>query len=201
MNEQDARDDLRLIREMLEKTRRATAESGTLFIFWGIWLILALVGNYTLVYLHRYGWIWVNWAFFGFGGWVVSAVYHIRRGRARLPRTYAQTASAYVSIACSVGFALAAFVFPALKVYSYGVISVIIALVSGILLMALSGIYQLPLLLGAGILWWIGAVVMAFIPDDWRGLVFIPLLVLGYLVPGFIFRSRFRRNRGVMAAS
>jgi len=196
MDEQQAREEIRLIRAMLERTRRATAESGALFIFWGIWLVLGLAGQYVLFLLQRYEWIWANWAFFGLAGWIVSAVYSIRRGRTSRTRTYAQSATAFVSIGCSIAFLLAAFVFPLLKIYPYDAIPVIIALISGIMLFAMGGIYQWPLLWAAGVLWWVGAAAMAFVPGDWRGIVLIPLIILGYLVPGLIFRARFRRNGG-----
>lgn len=200
MDEQQAREDIKLIRDMLERTRRATAESGALFIFWGIWLVLGLAGHYALILLQRYGWIWANWAFFGLTGWIVSTVYSIRRGRKARTRTYAQNATAFVSIGCSIAFLLAAFVFPLLKIYSYDAIAVIIALISGIMQFALGGIIQWPLLWASGVLWWAGSVVMAFVPGDWRAAVLIPLIILGYLVPGLIFRARFRRNGGARAA-
>jgi hypothetical protein len=195
MDEQQAREEIKLIRDMLERTRRATAESGALFIFWGIWLVLGLAGHHVLcLLLHRYEWIWWNWAFFGLGGWIVSAVYSIRRGRKSRTRTYAQSATAFVSFGCSIAFLLAAFVFPLLRIYPYDAIPVIIALISGIMVFAMGGIFRWPLLWAAGLLWWAGAVVMAFVPVDWRASVLIPLIILGYVVPGLLFRARFRRN-------
>jgi hypothetical protein len=201
MDEQQARDEIRLIREMLERTRQATAESGAQFIFWGVWIILALIGNYVLVALRRFDWIWGNWAFFGLTGWAVTIIYNIRINRARRAKTYAGTATAYLCIACGIAFFMAAFAFPLLRVYSYGVISIIVALISGIMLFALGGIYQWPLLAAAGVLWWAGAAAMALIAADWRGIVLIPLLILGDIVPGLIFRARFRRSGGDKAVS
>jgi len=201
MDEQQAREDIKLIRDMLERTRRATAESGALFIFWGVWLVLGLAGHYALYFLQRFNWIWANWAFFGLSGWVVSAVYSIRRGRRAQTRTYAQGAMGFVSIACSIAFLMAAFVFPLLQIYPYEAIPVIIALISGIMQFIQGGLFRWPLLGAAGILWWVGAAAMAFVPGDWRGLVLIPLMILGYLVPGLIFRSRFRRDGNDKAAA
>jgi len=200
MDEQRAREDIKLIRDMLERTRKATAESGTLFIFWGIWMILAISCMYGLVFLHREDLIWLNWTVFGVIGWIYTAVNRIRQGRVQRTRTYLQTAVGYVSIACAIGYVLAAFAFPLLKVYSYEVISAVIALISGIGLFTLGGLFRMPLLLWSGVLWWLGAIGMAFIPGDWRGLGLVPLMIVGYLVPGLSFRIRFRRNGGEKAA-
>ena len=129
-------------------------------------------------------------------GWIVSVVYSIRRGRASRTRTYAQASIAFVSIGCSIAFLLAAFVFPLLKIYPYDAIPVVIALISGIMVFAMGGIIRWPLLWVAGLLWWAGSVAMAFVPGDWRGAVLIPLILFGYLVPGLLFRARFRRDGG-----
>jgi len=49
MNDEQAREDIQIIKNMLEKTRKATAESGTLFVVWGVLIALALLGNYILL--------------------------------------------------------------------------------------------------------------------------------------------------------
>jgi hypothetical protein len=107
---------------------------------------------------------------------------------------------AFVSIACSIAFLLAAFLFPLLRIYPYEAIPVNNARISGIMQFVQGGLYRWPLLWAAGILWWVGAAAMAFVPGDGRGLVLIPLMILGYLIPGLIFRSRFRRDGGDKAA-
>ena len=56
MTEQQAREDIQIIKAMLEKTKKATAESGTLFIVWGVLITLGLIGNYVLVYFKMYEW-------------------------------------------------------------------------------------------------------------------------------------------------
>ncbi len=56
MNEMQAKQEIQLIKNMLERTRRATAESGTLFIVWGVLIVLALVGDFVLAYFKKYDW-------------------------------------------------------------------------------------------------------------------------------------------------
>ncbi|MDD8026362.1 MAG: hypothetical protein PHI34_07600 [Acidobacteriota bacterium] len=195
MDEQQARDDIKYIREMLDRTRRSTADSGTLFIFWGFWIILALIGNYALVYTHLFRWIWVDWTFFSFSGWVVTIWHSVRRGRKERIMTFAQEAAAYISFACGIAFALAAFALPLLGAYGYDVISIVIALVSGVLLFGLGGLFKAKFMLAAGLAWWLGAVGLVLIPGDWRGLGIVPLIIIGYLVPGFIFRAKYRNGK------
>jgi len=195
MDEQQAKDEIRLIKEMVKKTRKATAESGTLFIFWGFLIIAAIIGMYALAYFHKFRWIWVNWIAFAVIGWVYSAYYGIRRELSQETKTYAQSAVKHLSIACGAGFMFAAFVFPALKVYSYNAIGILVASIAGIMVFVMGGIYEWNLLKWCGLLWWLGAVGMIFVPDDYRGLCIIPLIIFGYLMPGYILRSKYNREQ------
>ncbi len=195
MDEQQAREEIHLIKEMVEKTRKTTAESGTLFIFWGFLIIVAIIAMYVLAYFHKFHWIWANWIACAVIGWGYSTYYGIRRERSQKTKTYAQMTVQHLSIACGVGYLFAAFVFPSLKVYSYSVIGILVAFISGILIFVLGGIYEWNLLKWCGLLWWLGAVGMIFVPNDYRGLCIIPLIIFGYLVPGFILRSKYKREQ------
>ena len=195
MDEQQARDEIRLIKEMVEKTRKATAESGSLFIFWGFLIIVAIIAMYVLAYFHKFHWIWVNWIACAVIGWGYSALYGIRQERTQKTRTYAQMAAKHLSIACGAAYLMAAFVFPLLKLYSYNAIGILVAFISGILIFVMGGIYEWNLLKWCGLLWWLGAVGMTFVPGDYRTLCLIPLIILGYLVPGLILRSRYKKEQ------
>ena len=45
MNEHEIREEIQIIRSMIEKTKRATAESAAIFIVWGVLISLALIGE------------------------------------------------------------------------------------------------------------------------------------------------------------
>lgn len=182
---------------MLEKTKRATVESGTLFIFWGILIILAIAGTYLLAYFHKFHWIWINWIFFAVIGWAYSIFYGIRREKKHQTKTYVQSAVKYLSIACGLGYLLVGFVLPGLGVYSHSVIPILVAVISGILLFVLGGIYEWNILKWCGLLWWLGAVGIIFVPKDYNGLFLVPLIIFGYLVPGFIYRAKYKKEKSL----
>jgi hypothetical protein len=196
MNDEQAREDIQIIKNMLERTRKATAESGTLFVVWGVLIALALVGNYVLVYFKKYDWEWLNWVAVTIVGWVYSVIYGIRRERKDPIRTYVQMAARHLYIACGTGFLLVGVALPALGVYSYEAIVVLIAAVSGILFFVMGGIYEWPFLKLAGLLWWAGAVGMSFLKRiENRMFIFIVLFIACYLVPSFILRSRYKKAK------
>jgi hypothetical protein len=196
MDEMQAREEIQLIKNMLEKTRKATAESGTLFVVWGGLIALALVGDYVLVYFKKYDWEWLNWVAVTIVGWVYSVIYGIRRERKDPIRTYIQMAARHLYIACGTGFLLVGIALPGLGVYSYEAIVVLIAAVSGILFFVMGGIYEWPFLKWAGLLWWAGAVGMSFLKRiENRMLIFTVLFIACYLVPSFILRSRYKKAK------
>lgn len=108
--------------------------------------------------------------------------------------TYAQIAIGHLSFACGIAFLLAGFVFPMLKLYSYEEIPIFISMIVGILLFVIGGIYEWNLLKWSALLWWLGSVGMIFIHWHYRALACVPLIILGYLVPGFILRSQYKKE-------
>jgi hypothetical protein len=196
MDEMQAKEEIQLIKTMLEKTKRATAESGTLFMVWGVLIALALVGNYILVYFKKYDWEWLNWVAVTVIGWVYSIIYGIRKERKEPVRTYIQMSARHLYIACGAGFLFVGIALPALGVYSYEAITILIAVVSGILFFVMGGIYEWPILRWFGLLWWVGALGMSFIKGiGYRTLIFTVLFVACYLVPSFILRSKYKKER------
>jgi molybdopterin synthase catalytic subunit len=53
MDEHELKEEIRLIKDMVEKTRKTTAESGAVFIFWGFVIIAAIIGTYALIYFSQ----------------------------------------------------------------------------------------------------------------------------------------------------
>jgi hypothetical protein len=195
MDEQQAREELQLINRMIEKTRRATAESGTLFIVWGVLLTLALIGNYVLAYLKLYDWEWLNWVAIAVFGWIYSVIYGIRRERKEPVRTHLQAVARHLYFGCGTAFLLVGLLFPALRVYSYEAIVILVATVSGILFFVMSGVFEWPFLRWLGLFWWLGAIVMSLVPFPARTLVYTGFFVAGFLVPAFLLRARYRKEQ------
>ncbi|MCX8159734.1 MAG: hypothetical protein N3G18_02230 [Candidatus Saccharicenans sp.] len=194
MEEFNAEQELRFIREMVEHTRKITAGSWMFLLIWGIVPILGVIGMYTLVALKRYSWIWANWIFFVAVGILLSLVYGSKIGNQTGIRTYAQKAAAYIAYACAVAFILAGLIFPVLKLYSWGIISVMMSLIAGVLIFSLGGLFEWTLLKWCGILFWLGALAMVFIHENYRALLFVPLIIFGYIVPALVLRAKYQKQ-------
>ena len=194
MNETQVREEIRFIQDMIEQTRKITAGSWMYFLIWGFAAILGIAGMYVLVSLEMYSLIWLNWVGFMSIGLVFTMVFSRKQERLQGARTYSQGATAHLAFACGMGFALVGFIFPMLKLYTWEVIPVLIALVAGIFVFSLGGVYDWGLLRWCGVIWWLGAVGMAFIHANYRSLMFVPLILIGYIMPALVLRSMYRKQ-------
>ena len=195
MNDLQAKDDIQFIQEMIERTRKITAGSWMFFLVWGIVAILGVAGMYVLEIFEKYSWIWLNWGVFVGIGVVFSIVYGKKIERLIGARTYAYITTGHLCFACGMAFCLVGFVFPALNLYSYGLIAVLISVIAGILVFTMGGIYEWNLLKWCGVIWWLGALGMVFIHENYRALLFVPLMIIGYIMPALVLRSMYRKER------
>jgi len=200
MNESDAQGDIRLIKEMIDRTRKITAGSWVFFLIWGTAIILAVSCMYVLIGLGKPGWIWINWTVFMLAGVLVSVVFARNFERSTGAKTYPQVAIDHLVIACGAGFFLAGFIFPMLDLYAWGLIPILIALIAGIYAFTLGGIFEWNFLKGCGILWWFGGLGMVFVHEQYRALLFIPLILIGYIAPALLLRRMVRKQREQNAA-
>jgi hypothetical protein len=195
MNDMQAKDEIRLIQEMIERTKKITAGSWMFFLVWGIVVILAVGGMYALVSIEEFSWIWLNWVVFVGIGVIFSIVYGKKLEQLEGARTYANITTGYVCFACGMAFILVSFIFPLLKLYSWGLIPVLTSMVAGILVFTLGGIFEWNLLKWCGVIWWLGAVGMIFVHENYRALLGIPLLLIGYIMPALVLRSMYQKQR------
>lgn len=195
MNDLQAKEEIRLIREMIEKTKQSASDYWKIFFCWGLAGTLGVAGMYALVFLKKYEWIWVNWFVFIGIGVLYTILFSLKIDRKQGIKTYAYISISHLSFACGIGFILVGFVFPLSHLYDYGLIPVLISVVAGLYAFALGGIVEWNLLKFCGLIWWSGAVGMIFINPDYRAILFIPLLILGFFIPGFVFRSEVRKKQ------
>ncbi|MBU4204054.1 MAG: hypothetical protein KKD59_08950 [Acidobacteria bacterium] len=194
MNKTDAQGEIRYIREMIDQTRKITAGSWMFFLIWGVIVILAVAGMYALVSLGKYHLIWINWVILMLAGVLITIIYARKFERRIGAKTYPQIATGHLSIACGAGFILAGFIFPLFRLYTWELIPILIALIAGIYAFTLGGIFEWNLLKWCGLLWWVGSVGMIFTQENDRALLFIPLILIGYITPALVLRSKYRKQ-------
>jgi hypothetical protein len=88
-----------------------------------------------------------------------------------------------------VSLLLFAFILPYAGIYPYARVPLLVSAVVASGLFFSGGIFSWWLLKLAGTIWWIGSLIMVFLPVETYFIVFAILLVIGYLIPGFVLRS------------
>jgi hypothetical protein len=196
MNEKEAMENLEMIKKMIEETKKTVAYSGDIFILWGVLGLLACLGTYVLVFFRLYQYIFINWV----GLMTIGFAYSIYRGVTQEKKekiiTFSTKALGYTWFALGITLMLLGFVAPLAGVYSsYHMIPAIIAIVIGAGCFISAQLYQWKLLTWLSLLWWGAGIGMMFLKTDSSLLVFAFLIILGYLVPGFILQANYKKQK------
>jgi hypothetical protein len=185
--------ELAIIRNMIEKTRRDTIGSGWDFIMWG-WLVFAAsILSYVLIARGQAVWTWLPWVVLMPLGAVVSAVRGFRTLRRGRVVTYTLQALAALWQACGIAFLLIGFVAIPLGDLPVESLLPLFAIIAGIGTYVAGGIIEWPSIRYSGIVWWTAAVVMMLLPWQTDYLVLALTIFPGYLWPGYSLRRQLRR--------
>lgn len=196
---QKAMDDLRVVREMIERTRRVTMESGVLFIWWGILSIVAICLNY---YFQTRGWfkaIGIIWALFLVAGYAGTYV-HLRKRKRNGVISFIDRLIGATWSACGITVIIFAFIAPPAGAFDWGYVPSMVTAVLALGVFITGALYEWRSLIYTALLWWAGAIAMFLFEE--RGLLIMGILVGGLMVVlGFIAKARQKRERIVTPGS
>jgi len=194
MNHDEIQQEISIIKSMIEKTKKQTAESGHLFIFMGIVAVVfvLVISMLELYQLHQ--WVLPTMIALailnGILGFLVV-------GKAEQPEkvtTYPRTVVLHLWVICSVNLLLLTFLFPFLKVYSFQALPVLVNLTVGIGVFMTGIIYEMRFLQWFSITWWVGACLMAVIQSQYRFVIMIATIIIGWIIPGFILNKQYQKR-------
>ncbi len=138
----EVKENLNVIKSMIEKTKTDAAESGSIFILWGWLVIAATILTYFFVYnewYDRIGYIWFILMSLG----VIGMIYLVKKGTKREKvKSYSSVALANLWISCGVSFLIVSFLGIPLKVVPLESLSIIMATIAGIGLFTTGGFLE-----------------------------------------------------------
>lgn len=194
MDEKEAQESLEVIRKMIEETKKAVAYSGEIYIVWGVITLLAILGTYVLVFFQLYQYISINWIGLMTLGCAYSIYHGVTQKRKSKLISFSAKATGYTWFGCGVTLMILAFVAPLAGVYSGQMVPAVVAVVIGCGCFITAELYQWKLLTWTSLLWWAGGIGMMFLKTEITLLVFAFLIILGYLIPGFILRANYKKQ-------
>ncbi len=178
-------DSLRVITEMINKTRVSVAQASFHLLLWG-WLIFACSLSEFVLWKYA-GWAnsWYVW-FAVIAGVFVSLAYGFVKGKRERIFTYGTKIYIWTWIAFFMASVVFFIVFP-VKTGNVGKYMLLIAaiplLISGVIL------NFWPMMWGA-VAFWVLAILAHFGGETVSGLAMPAAMVIGYLVPGYLIRKR-----------
>jgi hypothetical protein len=192
MNHDQIQQEISIIKSMIEKTRKETAESGHLFIFMGIAsaffvLVISLLELYRLNRLVLPAMI-VLTVINGIIGYLVVAK------ATEKVKSYSKVVVTSLWLICGLTLLMMTFLFPFLKVYSFSALGTLVSMILGIAVFMTGIIYEMRFILWFSIAWWVGALLMALIEGESRFLIMIATILVGWIFPGIILNKRFKNG-------
>jgi len=195
MTQQQIQQEISIIKSMIEKTRSETAESGYLFIFMGIAAAVFVLAIRLLEVYRLNQWILPTMIVLTVINGVIGYFIVMKLGKLDKVTTYLQTISLNLWIIGSIALIMLTFVFPLLRVYSYHAVGVLVSVIVGILVYMTGVIYKTRFLQWFSIAWWIGAILLALINSQFRFLILIASIIIGWIIPGIVLNRKYKAGR------
>ena len=199
MQEQTARDELAMIRSLMQDSQRIVHENGAHYLGWGVLSAAALLLTYAAAASRLDSiipWIWV--VAIG-AGWVFSLWIARRSRRTARVRTLAGRLLGAIWMGCGITLTLFGFIGGATGAIPWGSLQGVLAGILGIGYFASSFVYDSAAwrYLAAG--WWAGAALMLLWPGPHTLLLLAALVVALEIVPGALLYARSRRETALAA--
>jgi hypothetical protein len=183
-NEESA---LKVITEMIDATKNDVRSNYFFFLLWGFLVLAASLLEYCLLTFFHSPYHYIGWPVLMSIGMIVSLVYAIRKYSKTNSTTYIGNFFKFFFLAWSLSLILVLFfIIPRNNQLVQPVILVMYAMaifISG-------GILRFMPLKWGGIIAWAAALLSFFSPFPVQLLITAAAVVVAYIVPGFILKSR-----------
>ena len=195
MSDITTRNEISVIREMIEKTRRDTAESGHFFIYIGIFSLLGTIAAGLMEHYSLKSWLIPIFIFIALinAGIAYRIIY--REKHLHAVTTYAKTLSWNLWLSCGIAALFILFVFPFLHVYAFSAVPVLVSVIMGIALYVTGSILEIPFLQWTSLVWISGACLMALTLNFPGFIIMSAVIIGGWITPGFMLNRRYRKER------
>lgn len=186
MNEKQS---LEVIMQMINKAKSNIEDNSFYFLLWGWLVFIASLCHYFLLMVN-YDKPFLPWMLMPAGG-ILSAIYGARQSKQQRSTSYVDDFMKYVLIAFLVSLCLVLVFMSRLGLGTYPMVM----LVYGIWLFINGGAIRFnPLLIG-GVINWIIAIAAFFVGFDMQLLLLAAAVLLGYIIPGYMLKNKFKKSK------
>ena len=184
----EATEHLRVIRRMMEQTRRRGTEDNWIpFVIWGVGGLLAALVSQLLADWGRWDLVYIPWNVYWPAGILISVLVgrggrHSYQAGGFIARAIFMTWTAVGITMLLVSFAVAVSLLPPVAL-------AILASLAGVGCFVTGAMLQERLLYSAAVLWWVGSLAMMARPSLTFAILAL-LFAFGYLLPAYLMRRR-----------
>lgn len=185
------RQSLDLIQTMIRQAHKRIADDGSHLLLWGWLVFIAALGHYALLQTAYADYGGLMWLLMPVGG-VSAVVLGRRQARAQAAGTYLDRVVGFLwgAVGTAIGFVF-------LLIFltnTWRVTYPIILMLYGIGLFTTGGVVRFPALVVGAVGCWALAVVAAVVNFEGQLLCMAGAVLAGYIIPGFMLRSAYRRQ-------
>ncbi len=196
MDQRSAINEIALIRQVIDESRKFAIDNGRYLILWGVLIAAAIFIEYWMVITGNTAadlWLWI----ITIGtGWVVSMIWGFRESSKHATWPVGAKLVALVWSSCGIAMTILGFVGSGTGAIHGWAVSPTLAVVMG-MGYAISGlIYRLRWVSFVGVAWWVGSLAMFWVKGIETLLIFGVMIILFQIVPGLIF---YKRSKAVAA--
>lgn len=184
---------LSLIREMIEKTRQDTTQSGHFFLVMGCITLAGTVGVHLLEARGLQKWTLPTVILMAVVNAMLAFLIGLRERNGI--KSYTKTLFWHTWMACGVSALLVTFLFPRVGLYPVSAVPALASLLMGIGLFLSGALTELTFLKWSGAAWCTGACLMAAMGGRSKFWVMVAVLVLGWILPGILLNRLQKKGR------
>lgn len=180
---------LQIIEKMIQRTKVNLHDSSFYFLLWGWVVLIGIVGHIILERFTDCTKSYLIWLII-FPAVIANIVYGIRHGKKTCVSSHLDSMNLMIWIAFLVSYSI---VLIFMKKFDYNIVPIIFLLAGNATFLTGILIKFKPLILG-GIVFWLGVICLFLIPEDYVIFISPIVIIFGYLVPGYMLKSYFKRN-------
>lgn len=180
-----------IIESMILRAKNNFSESGTLFIFWGILIVVCSFIHFALIYFYNspngqyvWGLTWI--------ASIVQIIYLRRKARLRKVKTYSGDIIKYIWLSFVICLFLLLFILIQQKANSS--VNPAILIMYGIPTFLSGIILKFRSLVLGGVCCWLFAVACIFTPWQFQLLYIAAAGIVAWIIPGVYFRQKFLKE-------
>jgi hypothetical protein len=178
-------ENLRLIQDHMSRTKQGLRNKSFDILFWGILIALASGLEYVLLVASNFEKPWLPWPVLMIGGTIITVIYHLKRNGSQPVTTFTDHFLMWLSIGTGAVYFVLAFLCVRQQISPLPYI-----LANTFILLFVTGaVLRYKSLVLGGIVFLIGSIISIFLRYEQQLLLTTCVVVVGYILPGFLLRK------------